>query len=214
MRHDLDDAPAASPTVVFATYGGCAPLRPLHLPDVDGNACDKFLDFALEAAQDRRIKTVVFGAFGEAYFGREFQHSSQSPSLDPASPAAAPIVAAFAESIRALRKEGKRVFVILSNPTSPAFDPKQMMSRYTGDVHHDTVNREAFVSAVEPVISRIEQAARLGGAIIVDPVDGLCSDRECPVIGSDGRPLYKDRHHLRSSVVEQRAAFIDQLLRR
>jgi hypothetical protein len=98
-----------------------------------GYACDRFFEYAMHVASDPQEKTVVFGAYWEAYFGYEEggDRSSRVHFLGENSVNARSGVQlaelAFHDyelSIRSLHAHGKRVFIILLNPASADFDIK------------------------------------------------------------------------------------------
>ncbi len=197
LRALADAEPATAPTLRFATYGGCAPLR---IGVRFGLPCERFLDYALGLAADPRTTTVVFGAYWEAYLGPTCADPERT-------------LAALTETVRGLRAAGKKVFVVLSNPKSPAYHPRLMMSRFSGEPRREPVSRAEFLTSAGPFVSRVADAARRGGARLLDPLDILCDDRMCPTVDADGRPLYRDDAHMRSTVAERRASFIDAVLR-
>ncbi|HEX7809359.1 MAG TPA: acyltransferase family protein, partial [Thermoanaerobaculia bacterium] len=119
------------PELRFATNGGCPPLPGL---DVErGKVCHRYLEFAFREMRDPRVKTVVFGAFWGNYLrGRE---------NDPA-------VTRFENEIRALVRDGKRVFVVLDGPSSPKLDPRGIVSRRDGELRaEDALRSEMSTSA-------------------------------------------------------------------
>ena len=52
----------------------------------------------------------------------------------------------------------------------------------------------------------------VAGAIVIDPVEHLCVDQQCPVVTFDGKPVYKDDNHYRPFFVKEHAVFIDMAL--
>ncbi|MCB1933695.1 MAG: hypothetical protein KDI45_14650 [Candidatus Accumulibacter sp.] len=47
---------------------------------------------------------------------------------------------------------------------------------------------------------------------MIDPVEHLCVDQQCPVVTFDGKPVYKDDNHYRPFFVKEHAVFIDMAL--
>lgn len=179
----------------FATNGGCPPLRGIGR----GPVCDSFLGGAMNAAHSPAVDTVVFGAAWVAY-------------LSSPRPEAAGALNDFTQRIVALRREGKRVFVVLSNPSSESFDPRRMVSRISGRYEPPPpLPLEEFLKTAGPAIRSVRDAAERGGATIIDPLPVLCPDGQCPAVTPDGLPIYKDASHLRSSYVLTHATFIDQI---
>ncbi len=211
VKHLVDEVPATMPTVRFFTRGGCAPLR--HR-ESRGAICGRFLDDALASAADPRIDTVVIGAFWESYFrtGRVGE-ASVRPLLRVDSEAADAVLLEFGAMLRQLRDGGKRVFVLLNGPTDPAFDPRFLVSRLTGQRIGAPVLVAPWRQQVGAVLDRVSARARDAGAIVIDPVPFVCDDGACAVVGPGGEPTHADRGHMRPWYVIQRAAFLDQALR-
>lgn len=211
VHHVVTASPLETPTVRFFTRGGCAPLR--HR-ESRGRLCGDFLDAALSAAARPDVQTVVFGGFWESYFetGR-LGEAAVRPLIHPGSETEREVIAAFAEMVRSLRGSGKQVFVLLTSPTDPAFDPRFLVSRLTGERRDAPVPVEPWRVQVGPVLARLSEAASSAGAVILDPVPWVCDGDVCPVVGPGGEPTHADRGHMRPWFVIERATFLDQVLR-
>ncbi len=212
VNHVVTASPLETPTVRFFTRGGCAPLR--HR-ESRGRLCGDFLDAALSAAAQPDVQTVVFGGFWESYFetGR-LGEAAVRPLIHTGSDTEREVIAAFADMVQSLRSAGKQVFVLLTSPTDPAFDPRFLVSRLTGERLDAPVPVEAWRAQVGPVLARLSQAAAAAGAVILDPVPWVCDDALCPVVGPGGEPTHADRGHMRPWFVIERATFLDQVLER
>jgi peptidoglycan/LPS O-acetylase OafA/YrhL len=178
------------PELRFATNGGCPPLPGLEVER--GDVCRRYLEFAFREMHDPRVKTVVFGAFWGNYLrGREH---------DPA-------VARFENEMRALLRDGKRVFVVLDGPSSPKLDPRGIVSRRDGVLRSEVALRSEMTSPAS-----IRDAAIRAGAEVIDPMETFCANGVCP--GTiDGRAIYRDMGHLRPFYVRDHATFMDRVLR-
>ncbi len=217
IKSQMARHPGQFPTAVFATYGLCPPLPGIR--SRHGYACDKFFDFALGQANNPLVKTVVFSAFWENYFGYEtdgdkttkvYRADDALRMKGPGMPLAVQEFDEFGSSIRSLRSQGKRVFIILSNPTSIVFDPKKMVSHFTGAFHaRDLEISELRTSRL--ILDRLKAVGVQCGAIVIDPVPYLCNATTCKTTSEQGLPLYKDDNHLRSSYVADHATFIDEI---
>jgi peptidoglycan/LPS O-acetylase OafA/YrhL len=210
----VDEKGAKTRSAVFATSAGCPPLP--HANRVaPGFFCDKFFEFAMDTAHNPDIDTVVFGAAWEAYFlvrGR----SATPPNAIFSTYDPSRVILTWDARLRDLRREGKRVVLLLSNPTSRAFSPTSMLpdrfdpSRPTKHVSY--VSRSEFAEVTKPVAERLKALAAAAGATVVDPVDYFCNASACPTTTEDGHPLYSDSNHIRPFYVEQKAVFIDSIL--
>ena len=104
------------------------------------------------------------------------------------------------------------MFVLLTGPTDPAFDPRFLVSRVTGKRIDAPVPVAPWRQQVGAILDRISATATSAGAVVLDPVPFVCDDGVCPVIGPEGEPTHADRGHMRPWYVIQRATFLDQTL--
>ncbi|MEW6165091.1 MAG: acyltransferase family protein [Pseudomonadota bacterium] len=204
----------------------CPPLPNIRRISEEG-LCYQLFDQAMALAADSNIRHVIFGAYWEAYlighYGRGEKNyiADVADSRDPENaplkfgePRLERIFDEFRQAIATLIGAGKRVTIILSNPTGPAYEPgKMIVSRMSLKVEFGTeffVPKKEFVAFVSPVMDRLRRIARETGAEIVDPVDYLCSEEKC-LATKDGLPIYMDGNHLRASYVRDHADFLDGL---
>jgi peptidoglycan/LPS O-acetylase OafA/YrhL len=222
----VDDKNAKARTAIFATSAGCPPMPDANRVD-PGYFCDKFFDFAMDSARRDDVDTVVFGAAWEAYFlvrgagatPPNAIFSTRDPShaaLTWNAPEAERLFLEFEKQLGDLHRGGKRVVLVLSNPSSRAFSPTAMLpnrfdpSRPTKQVAY--VSRSEFAEVTKPVVERLRAIAAAAGATVVDPMDYFCDAAVCPTTTADGRPIYSDSNHIRPFYVEQKALFIDRIL--
>lgn len=211
VNHVVLGAPGDMPTVRFMTRGGCAPLR--HR-ESRGPVCGLFLDAAIAAAADPSVDTVVIGGFWESYFNTgRLGEASVRPLIDLESKTEHAVLVAFGEMVAGLRASGKRVFVLLTSPTDPHFDPRFLVSRLTGARINDPVPVAPWRLQVGPLLDRFSAEATAAGAVVLDPVPFVCDDGFCPVVSKDGTPTHTDRGHMRPWFVIERATFLDQTLK-
>jgi peptidoglycan/LPS O-acetylase OafA/YrhL len=221
---DRKDAQVRS--AIFATNPGCPPVPDANRVD-PGYSCHKFFEFAVKAAGDGNVDTVVFGAAWEAYFVP--QRAGASPRntifsvLDPSrvtltwsAPEADRMFAEFGRKLMGLRAQGKKVVLLLPNASSRAFSPSSMFPDRldpAGPVKRvPYVARSEFSEFERPVVERLKAVAASAGATVVDPMDYFCDNSKCPTITADGQPIYSDSNHIRPFYVEQKALFIDKIL--
>jgi peptidoglycan/LPS O-acetylase OafA/YrhL len=230
VRYVVETNPETARSAEFATYVGCPPLPGVNVA-TPASRCDQFFDYAMQAALRSDVDTVVFGAYWEAYFLGEFatehvRHPLYSVAdihrtpLRLDSPATQRAFAQFGVAVRRLIASGRRVFIILSNPTSPQFDPATMLfdrgrwapGQAGGLIADRRLDATAFERFAAPVQGELRRIAMQTGAQILDPRDTLCDGLECAASDADGRPLYKDTNHVRASYARTHAGFIDQVL--
>lgn len=213
----IEGHPEQFPTSMFATYAGCPPLPRINR-SAPGYACDNFFDYSMTQANDPRITRIVFCAFWEAYFGYQvdgdrvsnlYYTGEHPPIKRSAKELAALVFTDFGRSIKSLTAHGKRVFVILSNPTSNLYNPMNMLSRITGAMYTRDLDRRALDTS-RPILDLLRAVAVQSGATVIDPVPYMCRGPLCRT-AEDGVPLYRDDNHLRSSYAKRYAVFVDQV---
>jgi peptidoglycan/LPS O-acetylase OafA/YrhL len=226
------DTNANARAALFATYTGCPPM-----PGIDsvapGHNCAGFFDYAMQQAYRPDVDTVVFSAFWEKYLLGEYSFANSAAHVyRVADHARAPLqldssgtqimFEQFESIVARLVASGRRVFIVLSNPTSPGYDPNTMLPpglrlsahlpaslALTGARRIDAAPFESFVA---PLTTRLRAIAARTGASALDPRSTLCDAMLCPATGDDGLPLYIDSNHLRARFASERAWFVDQIL--
>ncbi|HZO24321.1 MAG TPA: acyltransferase family protein [Steroidobacteraceae bacterium] len=226
----IDTYPDSARSAVLAGYPGCPPLPgiPRSWPDPK---CGGFFEFAIKQAGRADVDTVVFGAFWEHYFLGQYSPEGPVPHVYglPASarvwlpldsPEARTALERFRKAISSLVSSGRRVFIVLSNPTSPQFDPRfppglRLALHLPRDLPRDVtpqVDARAYEAFVAPLMDRLREIAAQTGARVLDPRSSLCAGMLCPAGDSGGFPLYLDSNHLNGVNARERASFIDPTL--
>lgn len=226
----VDTYPDNARSVQFMGYAGC-PILPGLNSLRQPRDCDGFFASATAQAFQPQIDTVVFGAFWELYLLGEFsleQHQGIYSSRDFLrrqlrldSRGTQIALEQFERLLARLVSSGRRVFIVLSNPTSPQFDPPALvpshvrLSLHRPDVFvadHSGVDAAPFETFVAPLMSRLREIAARAGAQVLDPRSTLCAGMMCPAVAADGTPLFIDSNHLRASFAREQASFLDETL--
>jgi len=223
-RHVIDTQPDSARSAVFATNPGCPPLPGIK-STWRGKDCGGFFDHAMKLAFEPDVDTVVFGAFWENYFLGEYSEDDSPhrranvPPLDLDSADTRMAFEQFRRTVARMVSGGRRVFIVLSNPTSRLFEPlfptEVRLSLHPPPrlaANGPRVYAGPFESFVAPLTDRLRSIAAETGATAVDPRVTLCDGLICPSTGLDGLPLYVDSNHLRSSFSRERASFVDEML--
>jgi peptidoglycan/LPS O-acetylase OafA/YrhL len=192
--------PAKYRSVVFATTGSCSPIPAFYL-QTPGDCRDRMIQ-AFLLANAPEIDTVVLGALW-------IRHADVAANQ------------LNFESLEQLIKKlsaKKRVFLILNIPSGPELDPKNMFmgSRLSSvkAVPRTSVqfDLDKFLREYGPLRAELKERAMRAGAVVIDPLDSLCSTNGCPVFDSQGRPLYRDASHMRPFYAIQSALFVDKTI--
>lgn len=233
----IDTHPQSARSALFATHTGCPPL-----PDVEawhrGAGCGSAFEKVVALAFRDHVDTVVFGAAWEDYFMGEFAgrggptrpilslYSHGDPlrrrlTLD--SPGTRRALEDFGRTISRLTASGRRVFILLSNPTSPRFDPRYLLpaaarlslrlpDRISVDDEKRSVDAREFESYVAPLMAALREVAARNGAIVIDPREALCRGMTCPATNALGMPVHVDSNHVTATFARDHATFIDGIL--
>jgi hypothetical protein len=119
-------------------------------------------------------------------------------------------------------RAGKKTYLILSIPTSPALDPKNIIERgFDGSFsinQQDPALKELLAEKTPTslthgeVMEMLSKAAGRVGVEVIDPVPMLSTNGICPSLDDQNRPIYCDPHHLRSSYVRDHASYLDKTI--
>jgi peptidoglycan/LPS O-acetylase OafA/YrhL len=217
---------AASPTragqAEFLTFGACPPLPGVNLPGIAWHAgpvrCHLIFNAAIKAASDPRVAVVVFAAYWEAYENRVV-YSTSDPSHTLLNEGSAGLTEAYdglEKEIARLIGSGKKVYIVLSNPASPAYDPRSILpDRIPHLPKHEirlSIPAREFLAETAGPRDRLQRIARETGAILIDPVPSMCPQMTCPTVDDKGLPIYRDGNHMRATFARSRATFIDRVL--
>ncbi|MGH8140844.1 MAG: acyltransferase family protein [Steroidobacteraceae bacterium] len=230
VAYVIDTQPDAARSAVFASHSACLPL-----PGVgnwrSGQECARLFAWAIGQAYEPDVDTVVFGAFWEWYllgayavkgFGQPVYSTADRTrttlKLDSLGTQLA--LQDFQRIVAKLVASGRRVFIVLSSPEAPQFNPVFPASirfslqppRTFPASAGSYVDVTPFESFVAPLMSRLRNIATQTGAVVVDPRLSLCDGMMCPTTGADGMPLYFDVGHIRGRTARERATFVDQML--
>jgi peptidoglycan/LPS O-acetylase OafA/YrhL len=119
-------------------------------------------------------------------------------------------------------RAGKKTSLILSIPTSPALDPKNIIERgFDGSfsINQQDPDLKELLAEKTPtslthgeVMEMLSKAASRVGVEVIDPVPMLSTNGICPLLDDQNRPIYCDQHHLRSSYVRNHASYLDKTI--
>ena len=200
---------------IFMTGSGCLPI-PNQPYDAARRHCFSLTQDALTIANERQnINTVVIGAQWNGYlmtgYGLTKGYGVQSPEYVIA-------LDGLGAYIKELRAMDRRVFVLLNIPTGKQLDPRSMVKRDLASFPNILSYQAGSVPIVElkreygRIQADIETIARNNGAVVINPIDSLCTP-DCFGVDTDGSPMYRDGYHLTPKYVRSRANFIDATIR-
>lgn len=162
------------------------------------------------------VESVVLAAQWNGYFQEGFglQKTIEYNSKDYEN-----ILNSISEYLASFVAMNKKVYLVLNIPIGEELDPKYMLQR---DIKNfpDVIQvnsrklhgipRAKLDTAYGPIQADLERIARKAGAVVIKPMDFLCSRDTCPSLDANDRPIYRNNTHLRPSFVRSKASFIDQ----
>ncbi|HEX3406619.1 MAG TPA: acyltransferase family protein [Caulobacteraceae bacterium] len=216
--HAFDGRPGAGLTMV--TISGCIPI-----PGVSGRgalACGALWRKAYDYAEAAGFRRVAVTAAWPLYF----DPTDTSPlglaridDLSNAQPGTLSAVAdaayqRLADEVRRLQARGAQVVLIGATPRSSEGDPHALYAQafWHGQLAAAPLSRAALEAGTAADRRRLAGVAQSTGALLADPLDGLCDGDACPLT-LDGRALFRDHGHYRASMMTRpRFAFFDPWL--
>jgi peptidoglycan/LPS O-acetylase OafA/YrhL len=193
---------------VFAVRGACS--LPYEFSWAYGRAaCKQHVERALEYAERNDVDTVVIASLWLGYFMNERRGELVL------NPEARPALVRLRNTIAALRRMSKRVYIVLVGPIDPALDPRLRIQRTVLSpgfrvLEIASPSKADLQQRYLPIQSQLRQIAVETGAIIIDPMESLCNAVICPAQTHTGEAIYRDMRHLRPSYVRENARFMDE----
>jgi peptidoglycan/LPS O-acetylase OafA/YrhL len=200
----------SSRSAEFVWRAGCASEPSMSL--VDPADCKEMLDQGLARAKAAEVDTVVVGFCWYAYFMGEFS-SDHVGSAKPLLPGTKEAIDALERMLTDFSRSGKRVYLVLQLPVDPGYPPRKMIRRSLSPpgffLDVKPPQRAMIEQAYAPFLAPLEAAAKRAGAIVIDPMQSLCDTGVCQAVSADGKPIYRDEFHLRSSYIRDHVRYLD-----
>ncbi|VAW54787.1 O-antigen acetylase [hydrothermal vent metagenome] len=213
----INEDPANTKSVVFATKGGCPPI-PGVFEDQHPRCNASFRKTVIKYALSNDIDSVVIGAnwgylneikrppAGEYRY--YFLQDGHKKYFDVDG-----IEYAFQslENLILSISKYKKVYLLLDNPIGLEFDPKTFFkgSRISGYIEKKEVTFYKYNKKQLQVRARLLELAKKTDVIIIDPDEHFCVQGRCKTSSNDGTPIYKDFSHIRSRYVKEFVEYLD-----
>jgi peptidoglycan/LPS O-acetylase OafA/YrhL len=210
-------APDRMATTYFATFYACPPI-----PGVVASAipeCGQGREKILQLALDPKFDAVVIGGCWNCYFTGnlpltyEFRTGAAAYPLNNGGPGISPALDALEAILKSLAGSGKKVYLLLDNPTGPQFAPKRLIEGSRLGTPTVSATRTAALSQEEAKLdARLRRIAASSGVEVIDVTAHLCQDGQCLRSMPDGTPVYTDDQHLRAGYTRHFANYLDPIL--
>lgn len=210
----VNEFPSKSNSVIFATSGGCLPIRGVQRNSAHAHCGDLMEKAYLLASSNNEIITVVIGAQWNMYLhdgstligdwggGQNYEAALIQLSND----------------IKNFKLQNKRVYVIANIPTGIELDPIYRIQRKLSDfpvilrVRDGGIPLSILENKYGSTQLDLKDYTERSGAIFINPLTMLCINGFCNSVDSNGDQIYKDSMHLRPSFVRDKAKFIDPMI--
>jgi peptidoglycan/LPS O-acetylase OafA/YrhL len=189
--------------IVYAIAAGCPPAQSINFSQLPGFHCDVFTRYAMQRAAKDDVDTVflVFSPWWTLLPGVTCLIANGVCTKTLTGPEAwAQFLRETGETIRTLRKNGRRVIVSLPFPIYDLLLPDYQI-RFI-DLYGHTRLEKLFPNPIELMPAErseeLRSVAAAAGAIVYDPRETLCPNGVCH-FAVDGVSLYSDQSHLATS---------------
>ncbi len=192
-----DKSLALNSVILIGNQRNCAMLEFILGDGNISDGCKKSYEMFLTLIRDEAIKNIVIAAQWNNYYNFLTNKNASSQSIEKLFPS-------------------KNIYLILTMPTGDELDPTSMFqgSRFTSlqAMNANSFNMEIFRNSTKITHEHIYKIADRIKAKVVDPIEYLCTNNQCPLTDSKGFPLYKDSKHMTSTYAKDSAIFIDETL--
>ena len=212
----INASPNSVGTAIFKTGGGCLPVTGLKYDNGHAHCRDMMRDVVALAKGKPEIDRVVIGAQWNGYLTSGFGLAKVIHLGDDAYEQALASLSGF---IKEMVGSGKKVYLVTNIPIGREVDPKYIAQRDVLAFPDVFKLRSGGISKTDldkkygKIRGDLKRVGLESGAIVIDPMDHLCSDR-CESLDENGNPIYKDVSHLRPSFVREKVEFLDQTIQR
>ena len=218
--------------VAFITGGGCLPIPYVfedQHPECSG-LTDKFLSYL---KQHPSVKDIVIAACFNCYFIDQVlppkspedtyhYYYKKGPHIEQfrGGNGKNASIAAFVSFVAKLQKNYK-VYVLMDNPSGRRFDPKRMLNSRNGTrpvflSHSYKFDPGQFLRDPREILLEDDLRKQLlpTGAMALDQAHLVCPNNVCTPMDGSGRPIYKDKSHMRPFFVKERMNVLDKIVTR
>ncbi|QNG48484.1 SGNH hydrolase domain-containing protein [Sphingobium yanoikuyae] len=193
---------------------GCAPLTGLFWTRGE-DECAIFANRVFSYVAKEKYDRVIVHAAWALYFGDSVSHWTPGAFCSPrwwgcrrendAATDADRVEAAFsqlAKQIQSLRASGSEAAVVLPEPFNFGVLPRDYYRQvfFSGKEIRPSIDRTQFEKRTSWVRGKLIMVAAASGALPIDPLTYQCDAKSC-LLTLNSRFIYKDKHHLRASIV-------------
>lgn len=183
---------------VFASRNHCHPSPNYDFISAPENInCKNYYLAILKLAQEKQYSKIVFaGAWPSLYM-----NGALTPEANE-----------LIKDIKNLISLGKKVYIISTPPRNPKFDPTAIARGliFPSAIFSDILIKKSEIQDINS-LNEMKLITRESGAILINPYDYFCDDKNCPYF-LNNIPLYTDHTHMTASYSRRAAVFIDEIV--
>jgi len=203
IKYLAEKYPQKIKTVAFHTSGGCAPvpgINRISKPYCQSHAVQGFIK-----AASKEVSTIIIGGSWVGLEMRGDYFKVDDPSQQPIDfhSDADWVYENLLSHIQQLKKQGKKIYLVLNPPGGGIANPGAIENRLTAS-NTLQVKKQPIKTHLErtgKVNNRLIKLANIAQIKIIDPTKWLCRGGECWFTDAFGVPYFKDITHLRASYV-------------
>jgi hypothetical protein len=215
----LADEGHLAANVYFVTGGSCAPVPGIIQRDHFAH-CANLPSLLADLVRREKVQSVVLGAswIGYGDEGMRIERNGREWPLHTEDGKDA-FYANLEDFVRALRREGAMVYLVLGTANHGRFNPNAMVTRNLTGVRAapnagEAVSIAALRSINAATDAKLLTVAERTGATVLDPVPDICgTGSDCSPFFGAGDPKFSDSMHLRPVFVRESLRFLDFLLK-
>lgn len=207
--------------IIFITRLSCPPI--FGVQDIGGFHCNQFLrqtqEYIEKIKSKDKIHSVVLAAQWTGYFeGANQLYYVNDRNINERVPQ---LSKALYQTLQYFKEKSDKVFMILNIPVNSIMHPRMLIKR--GVFDYPKINPKVL-SQQERLIDTFPErfqgteavlrgvAKKVGNINVIDPIDMLKKNGRSIVKDSNGRLIYRDCCHIRTSFSRNSANFLDQIL--
>jgi peptidoglycan/LPS O-acetylase OafA/YrhL len=213
-------------TKIFSIAAGCPPIPNVYEDDIIHRYCGNFIDSSIKYLENPAVSKVVIGACWNCYFiemtqpadndPKAFQYYYLENGVKEYFRGGKGKQMALIELKKFLMKiaRNKKVILILDNPFGSQFDPKSYLKgdRLSNISFKKPEHSVALSSEVLELNKQLISIAREANVEIINPINFLCSENNCPIKSNENQFIYRDNNHIRPSYAKYKLEYLDSIL--
>jgi peptidoglycan/LPS O-acetylase OafA/YrhL len=208
-------------SMIFAG-GGCVPILGVDQSLAKYRHCKSTIEAGWKEALKPTTQAVVISAQWTTYFSLNARSNTilvkgKKFPLEFGTPGFEEVIGRLREGLDLLKRNGKRVYLVLNIPVSPLMAPKASLERSLSlnplKQASGTIDRQQF-EAANPGLGVLKMTAERAAVTTINPLDYLCegTPATCSSIDINGEPIYMNGSHLRDHFA-LRLEYLDQVFK-